>query len=66
MLYFLGSGYNVLLHQDHWDSSKEAGPAQRPAAKFEEEPPTMQICNVTPTELKCLSVSFVICAPALQ
>lgn len=43
------------VSEDYWDSSSNAGPAQRPAATFEKVQPTLSVCTVTPTELKCLS-----------
>ena len=41
-----------------WDVSTEAGPATRPASKFEEQPPTLQVLACVDQELKTFGFSF--------
>jgi hypothetical protein len=37
-----------------WDISPDAGPATRPASRFEEDPPNLEVLVIADDELKSL------------
>lgn len=42
-----------------WDVSAEAGPAVRPAATFDEDPPTLDVLAISGSEVKNLGSNYV-------